>query len=171
MIRTRITLILTLFGALVTSACRDKPTCFDCEDADDDDDIPVPDLPCGGANLMTDNLNCGACGYECALQYEGIEYEAGACNDGQCGPHWSDCLFGSSDGLSNNCSDICARFGSTCVANGCSGKTGMMTHVYFDELCRYFPPLATLTGGCDEPIPWMIPVEDQLRVSCCCHIN
>jgi hypothetical protein len=90
MTRTRTTLILTFVGVFAMSGCRDKPICLDCEEgaaeADDNDDTPLPDLPCGGADLMTDNFNCGTCGHECQIWYDDTEYEAGSCNEGVCGP-------------------------------------------------------------------------------------
>ena len=48
------------------AACHDPLPCPDCDEADiadePNDTEPMPDLPCGGADLVTDNSNCGACG-------------------------------------------------------------------------------------------------------------
>lgn len=167
------TLILGFVGVLCISACRDKPTCRDCEDAaeaDDNDVIAVPDLPCDGADLMTDSLNCGTCGHECVLSYPGTEYVAGTCNEGVCGPGgWADCVQGPEE----TCSEVCVALGENCVPQGCAGLTGMMFDVLFGNGCgpNESEPLVTLAGGCDEPIPWMTPTENQLAVICCCDFQ
>jgi hypothetical protein len=177
MTTTRTTLILTFVGVLGMSACRDKPTCLDCEDAaeaEDNDALPdlppLPDLPCGGADLMTDNLNCGTCGHECFVWYAGTQYETGTCKEGNCGPVWSDCIDGPP---LPNCAEVCAAFAHTCVPNGCAGLTGMMFDVIFGKGCDADDgaPLVTLKGGCDEPIPWMTPTENHVEVACCCDFQ
>lgn len=104
---------LTLLG--LTGCRNDVVPCTDC-DANQDDDAPLPDLPCGGADLMTDNLNCGSCGSECALMYEGTPYEAGTCKMGECGPLWADCL--PELPMFVTCADVCAGYDLSCV--GCS---------------------------------------------------
>jgi hypothetical protein len=178
MTTTRTTLILTFVGVFAMSGCRDKPTCLDCEEAaadaddndNDNDDTPMPDLPCDGADLMTDNLNCGTCGHECGLSYPGTEYEAGSCNEGVCGPGgWTDCTSGGND-PEENCSVVCISLGRTCVANGCAGLTGMMFEVIFGQGCGVpeWTPVAILSGGCDQPIPWMSTGENPRHVQCCC---
>jgi hypothetical protein len=173
MTKTRAMLILTFVGVFGLSACRDKPTCLDCEDAaeaEDNDDIPLSDLPCDGADLMTDNLNCGTCGHECFLWYVGTEYEAGTCKEGKCGPVWSTCIEGPPLA---NCAEVCAAFSHTCVANGCSGKTAMLFDALYGAGCGPSDgaPVVTLTGGCDEPIPWMTPTENHIEVTCCCDFQ
>jgi hypothetical protein len=171
MTTTRTTLILTLVITLSMSACRDKPTCLDCgEDvvAEGNDDTPMPDLPCGGADLMTDNFNCGTCGHECGLYYEETEYEAGTCTAGVCGPVWSSCLPKT---IYENCSEICIALGKTCVPNACAGLTGILFYVNFDGWgCDgySYEPAATISGGCEEPIPWMVTGDNSRHVQCCC---
>jgi hypothetical protein len=171
------TTIILAFGVLAMSACRDKLPCAHCSDdvaaeAEDNDDAPLPDLPCGGADLMTDNFNCGSCGHECGLYYPGTEYEAGACKDGACGPGgWSDCEAADVYDPEENCSEICIALGRTCVPNGCAGLTGMMFAVNIDGWGCGVPentPVATMSGGCDQPIPWMPSGEKPWQVNCCC---
>lgn len=122
---------------------------------------------------MTDNLNCGTCGYQCGLYYPGTAYEAGTCNAGVCGPGWSDCTAGDETAPWQNCSDVCVAFGHTCVPNGCAGLTGMMFAVLFGTGCGAdsYEPVATMSGGCDEQIPWMTNVEKPWEVECCCDFE
>jgi hypothetical protein len=93
---------LTVLFFLGAAGCN-APPCPDCEepadvgdadgDGDGDGDEPLPDLPCGGADLMTDNLNCGTCGHECGVWYEGTEYQAGACEQDECSRSgWFGCV-------------------------------------------------------------------------------
>jgi hypothetical protein len=175
----KLLIVAFLAWALGTAACR-QPTPRPASENDDDDvangndqaneneDIPQPDLPCGGADLMTDNLNCGTCGHECPLWYEGTMYEAGTCNAGVCGPRWAECTFGFL-----NCAEICAAFGTTCVSNGCSGYTGLLFGVNFGNGCDAdeYVPEATLTGGCNEPIPWEPSGDFPREVMCCCDFQ
>jgi hypothetical protein len=62
------TIKLILFTAFTLSltGCRGALPCPDC-DPDDDPmaEGAVPDLPCGGADLQTDALNCGSCEQFC----------------------------------------------------------------------------------------------------------
>jgi hypothetical protein len=171
----RTALLFSIVGILGVSACRGKPTCLDCgEDiaAEDDDAPPVPDLPCGGADLMTDNLNCGTCGHECQIWYDDTKYEAGTCTAGACGRGgWSDCIPESVNDLWITCSDVCNALNRTCVSNGCAGLTGLMFAVNFDGWgcdAYSYEPAATISGGCDEPIPWMSTGEKSRDVQCCC---
>jgi hypothetical protein len=164
------------------SGCRDPMPCPDCVAEDDgndndndnddgNDDTPLPDLPCGGADLLTDSLNCGTCGQECALWYPGSEYEAGTCSAGVCGPGWSTC-YGEYHSY-NTCDEVCAASGEGCVPNGCSGYTGLLFELFaFDPGCDAYSdtPVATLTG-CDEPIPWMSTGDEPRQVMCCCDFQ
>ena len=174
MTTTRVTLFLSCIGMLGMSACRGKPACLECDDAvaeaDDDDGVLVPDLPdlpCGGADLMTDSLNCGTCGHECVLEYAETEYQSGTCKAGVCGPLWTNC----DPGPGKTCSEVCSLLGHTCVDYGCSGKTGMLFDVLFGNGCADFPPDVTLSGGCDEPVPWTTPALGQMMVMCCCDFQ
>ncbi len=172
----RLTLISSFVGMLGLSACREKLPCTDCgEDvADDNDheaepDLPRPDLPCGGADLMTDNLNWGTCGHECGLYYPGTPYEAGGCKAGKCGPGgWTVGEPKDADDPQENCAEVCAARGTTCVANGCAGLTGMMFDVLFGNS---YGPIATFSGACEDPIPWNTPAENLLHVECCCDFQ
>jgi hypothetical protein len=64
--RTRSTTLTALLLFLSIAGCRGPLPCTGCEEQGEDES-PPDDLPCGGADLMTDNLNCGACGNECAV--------------------------------------------------------------------------------------------------------
>lgn len=164
-------IILTALTVLVTTAaCRgteDDGTDEDQQEAgenQEEEEGDLPDLPCGGADLMTDNHNCGTCGHECPVWYEGTEWEAGSCKDGECGPVWSTCVpeFGTA-----NCEEVCKGFGQTCVANGCSGLTALLYGVGL-EGCDMAQVYDTMEGACDEPIPWMSTVEWSTEAKCCC---
>lgn len=146
--------------------------CSDCEadDAAEQDDAPLPDLPCGGADLMTDNLNCGSCGHECVLNDEGTPYEAGTCNMGECGPLWSACLPEVPTLVT--CADVCEGYDRSCVAKGCSGYTGILYDVNLDGWgCGVGEPSKVMTEGCDAPIPWMTTGDNPLQVMCCCDFQ
>lgn len=148
--------------------------CTDCEadDAADQDDAPVPDLPCGGADLMTDNLNCGSCGNECIVWYEDTPYAAGICTQGVCGPGWTDCVPESMN--YSSCADVCELLGQSCVANGCAGYTGMLYGVNLDGWgCdpNNGDPGKVIAEGCDAPIPWMTTGDNPLEVMCCCDFQ
>ncbi|MFO7566931.1 MAG: hypothetical protein R6X02_30080 [Enhygromyxa sp.] len=175
---SRTTLLAALAGLLATTACRNALPCPDCDDEadeqDDQADEPLPDLPCGGADLMTDNLNCGTCGHECVLWYSGTEYEAGTCNQGVCGPGWTDCQSGGFPGGFSNCAEICVALGQTCVPQGCAGLTAMMYEVNFDGWgCdpTSRKPVVTMTEACDEPIPWLNNGETARHAMCCCDFQ
>jgi hypothetical protein len=170
-------LLFLSFFALLASAtgCRNGPLpCPDCDDQADDDslpDLPPPDdLPCGGADFMNDSYNCGSCGSECTLWYEGTDWEAGTCIDGVCGPQWKTCIGEGSQ--ANTCDEICGSTGLTCVANGCSGMTAMLFDVFSFGSCGPDPDLGgpdgTMTGPCNEQIPWLTTIETSRQVMCCC---
>lgn len=164
---------------LLLAGCRNLPPCQDCEDdaAEDDASMPdlpaVPDLPCGGADLMTDNLNCGTCGHECGLWFPDTALEAGGCVDGVCGPGWSNCFSEAAN--VGNCSDVCAAYELSCVPNGCAGYTGVLYDIVgIDDVCgplwegRQF---VAVEGGCEAPIPWMDMNEYPREVMCCCNFQ
>jgi len=174
-------LVALLAVLLATTACRDQLPCPDCDekadeqDDDQDDDEPLPDLPCGGADLLTDNLNCGSCGHECVLWDAGTPYESGGCIEGQCGPRWTYCQAGGFPGGFSNCSEICTALGETCVPDGCAGYTAALYDVDFDgHGCdpKTSTPAVTMTGDCDEPIPWASDDDESMReVKCCCDFQ
>ncbi len=165
--------ILMLIAALqAATACRDPLPCEDCDgdpaEADEHaEDLP-PDLPCGGADLLTDNDNCGTCGNACPTVLEGTQWEAGSCEAGECGPSWTHCVDGS---LSfETCEEYCAVSGRTCVPAGCSGYTALLYNASFFDGCDLdSPPDLTMSGACTEPIPWEATIEWSRQVMCCCE--
>jgi hypothetical protein len=162
-IYTTICRLIVVLG-LGVLACGDPIPCSDCDDsAADMEGDPMPDLPCGGADLMTDPLNCGSCGKLCQF-FPGTEWAAGGCESGECvGPGWSNCYW---EAFGPTCGAICAGSDMTCVAGGCSGYTAMLLQVAsdFDFSCTEPDPYATMQGPCDEPIPY----EMYTYVMCCC---
>jgi len=170
-----------LFSSLSAVGCRGASPCTGCEeqaerdtgdtgDGDGDGDEPLPDLPCGGADLMTDNLNCGTCGNECVVWYEGTEWQAGGCEQGECSrAGWSSC---SAENVGATCEEIC--LGRECLPGGCSGLTAMVFEVgHFSPCPHAEAPQVAMTGACDEPIPWEVPdnenMESSRAVKCCCE--
>jgi hypothetical protein len=173
-IRAIVVILTTEIGA----SCRGPLPCPDCDDAADDmqpDEIPedtVPDLPCGGADLLTDPRNCGDCGYDC-LEYPGTEWEVGSCQMGVCrGPTWGIC---SDESYESTCAEICAVDDRSCVAKGCAGQTALLFSNGWDfnfEWCNIpdDPPYATMDGSCDELIPWEHDDSSSVtNVLCCCE--
>ncbi|KIG15180.1 Endo-1,4-beta-xylanase A precursor [Enhygromyxa salina] len=171
--RTNLTYLMLTILTVGIFACRKPPPCPDCNDQGVDhvdEGPPVPDLPCGGADLMSDNDNCGACGNACTLWWEGTDWEAGGCVEGACGPQWSAFCAGESSQL-NTCDEFCGAGGRVCVAKGCSGLTAMLFNVGFDGNCGPSEdegPDQTMAGPCDEQIPWMSDNEFTLMAICCC---
>jgi hypothetical protein len=152
---------------LTTLGCRDPNPCADCDDSavEMEEGDPVPDLPCGGADLMTDPRNCGTCGNECLL-FAGTEWEAGGCESGECtSTSWSDCL---PEYFGPTCGSVCTASGATCVAESCSGYTALLMQVAgdFDASCITPDPYATMKGSCDEAIPYAS--DGFTYVRCCC---
>jgi hypothetical protein len=163
-IRVICVILTTELGA---TACRSPMPCPDCDDwADDMPENTVPDLPCGGADLLTDPLNCGECGNDC-VQYAGTGFEVGSCQMGLCtGPSWSDCAYWA---YGETCGEICADANDTCIAGGCSGYTALLIQLTgLDEICSDQYPYATMHGSCDEPIPWDNGGEFVVHAMCCC---
>jgi hypothetical protein len=159
-------------------ACRPGQPCPTCEDVADDDPVvdlgPITDLPCGGADLETDHLNCGACGTECSLRFEGTAYGVGTCREGECDPaNWV-----SWKGIEPNplltCDEVCADpWGEplSCVARGCSGLTAIVCGSILGEQCQVAygePADVEFAGECDEPIPSPDQVDGSPVVYCCC---
>jgi hypothetical protein len=152
---------------LGAAACRGPLPCPDCDDAADDmqEDLP-PDLPCGGADLMTDLYNCGSCGNDCSQRFSHTQWVDGSCQDGVCGgAGWMEC---EGEYYGSTCEELCAGPGVKCVANGCSGYTALLFWGGGDfDVCDV-PPYATMDGACDEPIPWEGEYWDGTQVMCCC---
>jgi hypothetical protein len=165
---------LTVALMLAATACRGPIPCPDCDDSADDmqaDDMqkdPVPDLPCGGVDLMTDPRNCGSCGNDC-LKYPDTEWEVGSCQMGACsGPTWGICI---GELYGGTCGELCAYQDRSCVAKGCSGHTALLFSQGGDfDWCNIpdMAPYATMDGSCDEPIPWYHDGGEYTYVLCCC---
>lgn len=167
-----ITPILLFLGA----GCAPPPLCSTgdgCHDvAAEDGEPPPPDLPCGGADLLTDDANCGACGNACDISWSVSEtpYSSGHCIDGQCGPSFDvNCGL---VGENATCADLCqSSGGQTCVPRGCPGvkNEGVTALIYYGSewtQCLPDPPDEEFTQDCDDPLPppdwgWTLP-------SCCC---
>lgn len=119
---------------------------------------------------MADPDNCGTCGHQCTVWRRGTEYETGSCQDGLCvGPGWTQCV---SEIFGNTCAEICGLGGSTavCVPGGCAGYTALLIYVGGIEPNCDTDPYATMSGSCDEPIPWGDPLEagGSTYAICCC---
>lgn len=174
-VMTAARIIIIAISALVgATACRQPLPCDDCDALEDEQDVaedPVPDLPCGGADLMTDNDNCGVCENECNVWYEGTEWEGGNCQAGECGPSWGPvgCFNSTANGAT--CEELCELVDLDCVPAGCSGLTAMLLNVshFSIEGCSLDDgPDATMTGACTDPIPWETTDEWDRHVMCCC---
>ena len=171
---------VTLTSVLVLSlaACRPGQPCPSCEGDDDqpadlgDDEDDIPDLPCGGADLQTDDFNCGECGNVCPAKGSGA-YKAGGCVAGVCGPNW----FGVDwlEPTPITCDEVCGTL--TCQPKGCSERelTGFVCEIVLGEPCGVFKgggpdPLLDFEGACDEPVPWPEELEfgGSRSVYCCC---
>ncbi len=133
---------------------------------------PTTDLPCGGADLMTDDLNCGSCGHECHIQDEdpfmSDEWRGGGhCMNGQCGSWWGPC----GGDTYSTCREILEAQGLEC-GTGCKAKTPGTTVVYFDvseslgAFCWRAGYPIEYSLGCDDPLPWN-PDHAAEGVTCC----
>ena len=159
---------------LSLSACGVRQTCPSCEDGADDEppaDMAeeIPDLPCGGADLQNDDLNCGACGNICWPHGAG-GYEVGGCVEGACSPTWEGEAW--PDPTPLTCNDVCGTL--TCRANACAGLTGFVCEMVLGAECEARggpgPQLLDLSGPCDESIPWPdLIVGGERVVYCCCE--
>jgi hypothetical protein len=95
------------------------------------------------------------------------------CEQGSCGPGWTDCQAGNADVLPN-CNAICNAGGITCNPGGCSGYTALLFDVgFFDGTCgpNIMDPAVTMTGSCDEPLPWLVTDETERLAMCCCDLQ
>jgi hypothetical protein len=95
--------------------------------------------------------------------------------NGVCGPKWMSCVW--SNGQKNTCAEICdLGLGDICIANGCSGLTAILFDVYLPDLTGFGdycdptedPVAVTMTGPCDEQIPWLETDDTVRHVNCCC---
>lgn len=153
----------------------------DGEDIAVEDEGVMLDLPCGGSDLKTDDLNCGACGNACGVWWPGTQYAAGGCLEGECGPIWTT-LFGLPPPPSvYTCEQVCAYGNVACVPRGCSGMTAFVCESIgdFGTQCNLGDPfnhaLLEVTGECDEAIPHPYANPDEVEpgtfidFACCCE--
>ncbi len=171
---SRTLLRFALAFALAQLGCHRPVPCSTCNGEEDlveeGEEEALPDLPCGGADLQTDNQNCGECGLECLIQFEYTPYAAGACQAGECGPHyWT---YNSVDmTFPETCADVCASFtneGVSCTDSGCP-LAGFVCGTFFGNGCEFGDSELEITT-CDEIIE--IPVLDPGAVpvlACCCE--
>lgn len=162
------------FFVLSLAACGIRQTCSSCDDDAADDNPPpdmaeeMPDLPCDGADLQNDDLNCGTCENECRSIGSGT-YEVGGCVAGVCNPTWEGEAWYEPTLLT--CDDVCGT--SSCHTNGCAGLTGFVCESILGVECDAISSgggavLLDLSGACDEPIPWPDVVDGGDRVVYCC---
>ena len=112
----------TILALVLLAGCRDPLPCPDCMDvAEDDPDEaePLPDLPCGGADLLTDNNNCGSCGNECVVSLEGTDLGVWHMCRRKCGADWTQCNDYS--GKHENCAEVCAGLDRSCARRAARG--------------------------------------------------
>jgi hypothetical protein len=136
------------------------------------------DLPCGGAHLNADDLNCGTCGNACNVMWPDTKYAAGGCIDGECGRTWSSLSALSSPPDVETCEQLCSFGDLPCVPRGCSGLTAFVCAIEgdFGDQCNLGDPanhaLIEFTGECDEPIPYPDWFEPEgftfINFACCC---
>ncbi len=136
----------------------------------------VTDLPCGGADLQTDDLNCGACGNECYSMWPETEYAAGECVNGSCSPRWTGWFGHLPPPDIRTCEQICAYGNIPCVPRGCSGMTALVCGEYteWSNRCDLGDPahhaMIEFSGECDEPVPYPKDTDDYYLIdfACCC---
>jgi hypothetical protein len=135
----------------------------------------LPDLPCGGVDLQTDDHNCGTCGNECFVQGAG-EYETSGCIDGACGPTWYG--VGWPEPTPLTCADVCSTSTggkSSCEPQACAGLTGFVCESVANNPCGVLGGGSTSTlvdfdGSCEDLIPWPSETDfggDRLAYCCC----
>jgi hypothetical protein len=164
--------------ALALVGCRAPLPCPECGVADDMEE-PVFDLPCGGADLESDVLNCGSCGNVCNVLHPDTQYAVGQCNAGECGgPFWYEELYDVLELPAVSCDDLCQAHSSTCHERGCSGKTGFMCGYIWGQGCLNpggptgtdFPGITDWTGACAEPVAWPeMDLDVTPALHCCCE--
>lgn len=163
------------------TACNRPPPCPGCVGEDlaveNEEEGEPPDLPCGGADLLTDDLNCGACGKTCEVQRPGTQYAAGGCVEGECGPVWSSESSLSPPPAEETCAQLCSFGDVACVPGGCSGLTAYVCVSVgdFGGPCDFAAPdnpaITQVIGGCDDPIPYPNGYDPGVCVdfACCCE--
>ncbi len=149
-------------------ACGSPPLCTDCDvsdaDVDSEEGEEAPgDLPCGGADLQTDDKNCGSCGSRCYVWYSGTEWEAGGCVAGECAPLWTDCESGFA-----TCAERCAQTDQPCIEGGCAGVSGFFVDVLAFDGCNPPALFKTPLESCDDEIDWNKDDLEVVRQALCC---
>jgi hypothetical protein len=147
------------------------------DDGEESDTGTPPDLPCGGADFMTDDRNCGTCGNECGVVWPGTDYTVGGCVAGECGPVWSKPLLMPHPPEVLTCNDVCGLDDRKCLPRACADLTGYVC-VGLEEYgatCnlgnpKNFPPIEVVTD-CDESVPYPNGLDDtdQAYLGCCCE--
>lgn len=164
---------------LLLAACNRPQPCPNCEGEDiaAEEEGVLPDLPCEGADLQTDDLNCGICGNACDVMWPGTKYAAGGCTNGECGPTWGPLLTLPPPPVAFTCAEKCAVGNIACVPRGCSGMTAFVCQTIgdFGSQCNLGNPLnealIDVSGECDEVIPYPNNVEPGTFIdfACCCE--
>jgi len=155
--------------SVLLAACNRTLPCDDCEEVEaaaeeQADSDPIPDLPCGGADLMTDDENCGECGHECPINLVDTEWEAGGCQGGVCQPTWGSCSSGW-----QTCSEYCSLANFECVEGGCAGASGLRITVPAQDGCLPESHAKSPIESCDTVIDY--ESDDPLFFIdsvCCC---
>jgi hypothetical protein len=144
-------------SASVGCPCGDGISCapgLECQDGECEN----PGDACGGADLLTDPENCGACGRVCPEPGPGYPP---SCKLGTCTPAFGDCF--SPDMEATTCADQCEAAGLTCSDGACQGRVVMR---FADaNTCDGFETGEVLPHSCGE----LIPTEDlNANFRCCC---
>lgn len=171
--------LLSITLLLITSCNQSDTGPNQDGDGDADDQAEetgmMPDLPCGGADLLTDNYNCGACSNECDVIWPYTQYAAGLCVDGKCGPRWAGFLPLLPPPDTLTCDDVCSAGDLECAPRGCSGLTGVVCVNLgdFGTQCdlAFNAARIEISSNCDEPAPYPNDVEpgDHVYLDCCCE--
>jgi len=154
---------------MLLGACNRALPCDDCEEVEAEEEAdsdPPPDLPCGGADLQTDDQNCGECGNECAVILADTEWEAGGCQAGVCGPTWIGCINGP-----ETCEEFCTSGGTQCVEGGCAGVSGLRVMVPGIDGCNLETNGKDPIESCNTIIDYQSDDPSiAIDVVCCCAL-
>ncbi len=165
-----LSLLIAVIGCHRSEPCSDN----ECSDADDnaaheDEGNSSSDLPCGGADLQSDDLNCGACGNACEISYADTPYSSGHCTNGKCRAQWDQCSLLSDQG--DTCEELCALSNTKCVARGCPGEhNDNVTALLFESpgpCLTYYPVKEELVQDCDDIIEYEHN-GNYWSAHCCC---
>jgi hypothetical protein len=143
--------------------------------ASEEEGVPS-DLPCGGANLETDDLNCGTCGNACNVMWPDTNYAAGGCKEGECGRTWTGIGPLPPPPEFRTCEELCSWGDIPCVPRGCSGLTAYVCVIEgdFGDQCNLdrYTAAVDFSGECDEPIPYPDLYDPEtfifVHFACCC---